>query len=205
MPGPSVTSDLSPRSTVLIDSNISAMNGGNVNEGLKTEKNCEDPLEVSQKGESPEIPSEQNKSEVDVVSTPSAGRKMFNQSSPSQGVANPQNNYAMTPQGAYYGYTIQSQGTPEPTYDASSFFQQPNGFGHNQAPSSPPRTVGMIPPASPLFPRVVMDHGATSPQLPYMTTPPLSSMYGHYAVNMSSTSPDNGSAWNDRYVVICRL
>ncbi|GKY96869.1 hypothetical protein MPSEU_000646000 [Mayamaea pseudoterrestris] len=123
----------------------------------------------------------------------------------------------------YYVGGHQSQATEPPSpgismsavYDTGSFFQSSSGPFHSSAfatgsntPLSPPRPtnmVGVIPPASPLFPRVPMIDGSgqqqhpPSPNLPYMSTT-LPSIYQHYGVNLSSGSSnslDEAVAWNE--------
>ena len=121
------------------------------------------------------------------------------------------------------GYYVGGPEPPSPgigmggaVYDTGSFFQTSAGPFHSSAfgaagsntPLSPPRPsamVGVIPPASPLFPRVtMMDQGQhpPSPNLPYMSTT-LPGIYQHYGVNLSSGSSnslDEAIAWNDRSV-----
>lgn len=133
----------------------------------------------------------------------------------------------LTPQqgGGYYLYGG-SQVTPEPPspatpgYDVNSFLQQQAALGGvhpgnpfaqagqyggiSQTPHSPNRTSGLIPPPSPLFPRVAGNydpqnhidsnalqriHGQTAgstPTLPYMTAATL---------GVSSGSPSFGAAY----------
>jgi len=138
---------------------------------------------------------------------------------------------------AYYlGYS-QSQVTPEPpspatqanatiAYDGLSFFQQPGAFAPHSSsfvgpstPLSPPRattTMGVIPPASPLFPRITAAGPASatalgleamprqagappSPNLPYMSPPFGSAMYQPYPGGpQPSNGSDEGSSWNER-------
>ena len=137
----------------------------------------------------------------------------------------------LTPQSAagyYFGYAAQSiqeppspggPGTNSVPYDVGSFFQQP-GTGafapHNSpfqgpnTPLSPPRPTAtmaaMVPPASPLFPRMNSSGseraGAAppSPSLPYMS-PPLTGVYhqaAYPANSQSSNSPEEASAWTER-------
>jgi hypothetical protein len=117
---------------------------------------------------------------------------------------------SQTASNAYYAPQQASNYYAEPpsprvtVYDGS-FFQTAAGafhssaFAGNNTPLSPPRpTMGVIPPASPLFPRVaVMDNGQPppSPSLPYMSTTLPNMYYG----SASSNSPDEVGAWNDRY------
>lgn len=139
----------------------------------------------------------------------------------------------LTPQpasGYYLGYP-HSQVTPEPpspagpgvatvSYDATSFFQQPtagafaphtSAFGATATPLSPPRatTMGAIPPASPLFPRVTSaglggrdskrQGGAPpSPNLPYMSPQLGTAMYHQYPMTSqgSMDSPDDMNGWS---------
>ena len=146
---------------------------------------------------------------------------------------------------AYYlGYSP-AQLPPEPpspatggmttvAYEAGSFFQQPAGafapLGSNPAgtPLSPPRptatmAMGVLPPASPLFPRVASGGrlnaaGGTdrssmvappSPNLVYMASQlGGASMYAQYpmvpgAGSQSSDSPEDAARdWSDRYVFV---
>ena len=164
----------------------------------------------------------------------------------------------LTPQQGYY-MAYQPQVTPEPpspagyghgVYDVGSFFQQPagpgfqnslypgaggahqQGQGQQQPPGSPSQSVGGIPPASPLFPRLtgqataglldqhnrMLDpsHGDNthSPATSYLASPQLGpsaagaaamSMYQNmYAVHGSanSNSPDDYPGWTDSRYVI---
>ena len=127
----------------------------------------------------------------------------------------------LTPQqnsGYYHGYAPQQ--TPEPAspatqpvvYDMNSFFQLQPGAFHPAAGStflansvslSPARvpmstvgiattSMGSIPPASPLFPRVSSGPGLDAhraPNLPYMS-PQLSS---YHSVGINSQSSDDGT------------
>jgi hypothetical protein len=192
-----------------------------------------------------------SESEDKEKSTPDPSKQGDGSLSPSQGSSGghlPGYPSHLTPAatGYYAGYP-QSQVTPEPpspgvagavvgTYDAS-FFQQAgafhtSAFGGPNTPLSPPRAtanMGIVPPASPLFPRATsgvagsavgltggldgqqqaLPNGAAppSPSLPYMASPPLPGMYQHYAVpgvgSQSSSSPDDGAAntWSDNRCV----
>jgi hypothetical protein len=128
--------------------------------------------------------------------------------------------------GYYLGYNPAEPPSPSPaglgtaSYDAASFFQQPGAFaplsrvagGAAASPLSPPRTVpttmGVVPPASPLFPRAtsggrlsnnaertpVSVAAPPSPNLGYMS-PALGGYQPPYAVvptvgSLSSDSPD---------------
>lgn len=115
----------------------------------------------------------------------------------------------LTPQssaGYHTGYA-QSQVTPEPpspaqtghntvAYDVGSFFQQPAAafLPHNspfggQTPLSPPRATAMIPPSSPLFPRMSnTDRAPPSPS--FAMSPQFSYSY--------AASDDAAASWNER-------
>ena len=143
--------------------------------------------------------------------------------SPSPAVA-PMSGYPYNVAGYYVGGGGQEPPSPGinmggAVYDTGSFFQtsaaaaaggpfHSSAFGAagSNTPLSPPRPsamMGVIPPASPLFPRVtMMDPGQhpPSPNLPYMSTA-LPGMYSHYGVGLSSGSSnslDEAIAWNDR-------
>lgn len=122
-----------------------------------------------------------------------------------------------------------AQVTPEPPspagYDAASFRQQQfNPFGGQYAGGLPPPplsprvgSMGSLPPASPLFPRVTSNaagrlspggSGAPASPAPYLTSPALgSTMYHSYGASYNSgngvgsdASPEETNAWANRYV-----
>lgn len=237
-----VAAETSPRSTILsggshMTTNVAVMNEKNVGSDVNNETKATTPA-GNAKGHqadpaSPEIKASPADDRKGGLKDSGDGRVSPNSQAASTGqtVAYPP---YLTPQpgvGYYQGYP-QSQVTPEPpspaapitatvAYDTASFFQQHGAFAPFGAntPLSPPRasgTMGIVPPASPLFPRVTSAGGLTgldassrgvgappSPNLPYMSTQLGSSMYQHYGVvtgaaSQSSDSAEDASAWMDR-------
>jgi hypothetical protein len=198
--------DSSPRSTVLASAGrasiktAAAMNGSGGNEGDATPASVQDGADTA-------------KEESSSTASQATGLKPVAAEAPITGYS-----YINQPTGYYVGGNeppSPGAGMTGAVYDTGSFFQTTAGPFHtsafgaagNNTPVSPARPmVGIMPPASPLFPRVPMMDASLqgqhppSPNLSYMTS--LPAMYQHYGVGLSSgssNSQDDVGGWNDRY------